>query len=523
MSAIIKIILSDPKVRRALGQAVAAILGSLFLIIYGIMSSPWALLSSFFQTGGDEPNWDELFAFDTRESYVAEFDNFAGNPNNDPPKPSSYMGIIKPVYDSNIATVQTSLQNTADRMKDNSSQENKSSYAIVYFDEINPDGTLNLDPNEAGIIVSMYNNVGYKWDWYQENAPEILQEMNVPKNEDGIFIGELSSVDMSKLLNLIKHNKNKFFKLHIPNDSGMCSLGAACTLGHNETGGIHEIIHSSYLDDDLDDDSTCTTVPKTYQELRFSGLEAPQFGLYYSEWEEPVDTDGDGEDDDIATYGEYLAVGYVEYNPFQFFEERLHATPEDMILVGEAHTNLLDILGRSSLATLTNGLTAVLQNIPLSFPNLKYIGLTEKPIKSEGARMTAYFMDPGYKAVIGRDHQGVDIGGCSGQKIYAGSRGEVVIVGWDPAGFGNYVVIFNGVDTNKNKVFTIYAHMLSPSRVAVGRMVDSSTILGYVGNTGFSKGAHLHYEVQVIHPDGEGDGAVDPFSMGFKGDEWYPQ
>jgi murein DD-endopeptidase MepM/ murein hydrolase activator NlpD len=46
-------------------------------------------------------------------------------------------------------------------------------------------------------------------------------------------------------------------------------------------------------------------------------------------------------------------------------------------------------------------------------------------------------------------------------------------------------------------VFSLYGHM-SERAVEVGDTVTKGQVLGYVGSTGLSTGAHLHWEVSVF-------------------------
>ena len=57
------------------------------------------------------------------------------------------------------------------------------------------------------------------------------------------------------------------------------------------------------------------------------------------------------------------------------------------------------------------------------------------------------------------------------------------------ASYGNYVVIDHGGNT-----VTLYAHMSSRS-VQKGATVSKGQQIGLVGSTGYSTGAHLHFEV----------------------------
>lgn len=92
-------------------------------------------------------------------------------------------------------------------------------------------------------------------------------------------------------------------------------------------------------------------------------------------------------------------------------------------------------------------------------------------------------------------HRGIDISGAnaSGSLVVAGASGTVTEAGWSTGGYGNYVIINHG-----NGVETLYAHMLDNSlMVSAGDVVQKGQTIGRVGNTGYSFGAHLHFEVRI--------------------------
>ena len=93
------------------------------------------------------------------------------------------------------------------------------------------------------------------------------------------------------------------------------------------------------------------------------------------------------------------------------------------------------------------------------------------------------------------NHKGIDISGAnaSGSLVVAGASGVVTTAGWSTGGYGNYVIIDHG-----NGVETLYAHMLDNSlMVSAGDHVTKGYAIGRVGNTGYSFGAHLHFEVRI--------------------------
>ena len=99
---------------------------------------------------------------------------------------------------------------------------------------------------------------------------------------------------------------------------------------------------------------------------------------------------------------------------------------------------------------------------------------------------------------VGTKHKGVDIYAPQGTPIYAAKAGTVVYVNYSGygGGWGLYVVIYHGTDSNGQAIYTRYAHASSiASGISVGTKVTTNTVIMYSGNTGASEGAHLHFEV----------------------------
>jgi len=87
-------------------------------------------------------------------------------------------------------------------------------------------------------------------------------------------------------------------------------------------------------------------------------------------------------------------------------------------------------------------------------------------------------------------HTGIDIAAPSGAKIVAAGAGTVIFAGYN-GGYGNCTMIDHG-----NGLVTLYGHQ---KRIVVskGARVSAGTTIGYVGSTGMSTGAHLHFEVRI--------------------------
>lgn len=88
-------------------------------------------------------------------------------------------------------------------------------------------------------------------------------------------------------------------------------------------------------------------------------------------------------------------------------------------------------------------------------------------------------------------HQGIDLAPTIDFNAKAAKKGVVEVVQRSSVGYGNMVIILH-----QHNVRTIYAHLESIS-VERGQQVQESQIIGKIGNTGFSTGRHLHYEVSV--------------------------
>jgi murein DD-endopeptidase MepM/ murein hydrolase activator NlpD len=94
-------------------------------------------------------------------------------------------------------------------------------------------------------------------------------------------------------------------------------------------------------------------------------------------------------------------------------------------------------------------------------------------------------------------HQGIDISTEKGQPVYATANGTVESAA--PNGdYGNMIALKHDFG-----LATRYGH-LSRFNVKVGETVKRGDIIGYVGSTGRSTGAHLHYEIlangKLINP-----------------------
>jgi murein DD-endopeptidase MepM/ murein hydrolase activator NlpD len=89
-------------------------------------------------------------------------------------------------------------------------------------------------------------------------------------------------------------------------------------------------------------------------------------------------------------------------------------------------------------------------------------------------------------------HTGIDLSAGSGTPIHAARGGVVIWTKADLSGpYGNNTLIDHG-----DGLSTFYAHQ-SAFNVSPGQRVQTGQVIGYVGTTGYSTGAHLHFEVHI--------------------------
>lgn len=85
-------------------------------------------------------------------------------------------------------------------------------------------------------------------------------------------------------------------------------------------------------------------------------------------------------------------------------------------------------------------------------------------------------------------HTGVDLGAGEGTPIYATRSGTVTTATYSDV-YGNYVTINHG-----DGYSSLYGHM-THYVVYAGEYVSQGQVIGYVGSTGWSTGAHLHFTI----------------------------
>lgn len=164
----------------------------------------------------------------------------------------------------------------------------------------------------------------------------------------------------------------------------------------------------------------------------------------------------------------------------------LHAVPAATggpfvpVKLPPANESFARALTRVSIARAqANDLSNTLNFVPLRQPLTGDLEMTS-PF---GVRIDPFYHSPSM-------HTGMDFRATAGEPIYATAAGKVVKAGWE-GGYGQMVEIDHGEGLS-----TRYGHMSSIG-VAVGQKVRPGQVIGRVGSTGRSTGAHLHYETRI--------------------------
>jgi murein DD-endopeptidase MepM/ murein hydrolase activator NlpD len=110
----------------------------------------------------------------------------------------------------------------------------------------------------------------------------------------------------------------------------------------------------------------------------------------------------------------------------------------------------------------------------------------------------------------GHTHQGQDISAAAGTPVVAPAAGLVEQVRFQRDGAGHYVVL----DGDAEDLDYVFMHLRRGSiPVRPGQHVRAGDLVGEVGNTGRSFGAHLHFEVWVGGWYEKGGAPIDPLPL----------
>jgi murein DD-endopeptidase MepM/ murein hydrolase activator NlpD len=103
---------------------------------------------------------------------------------------------------------------------------------------------------------------------------------------------------------------------------------------------------------------------------------------------------------------------------------------------------------------------------------------------------TNYQMSSPFGQRWGVLHPGVDLTAVEGTQYFAASSGTVILARYN-GGYGYNIMI-----QHDDGAVSVYGHS-SKLLVKEGQHVEAGQLIGLTGNTGFSTGPHLHFEIRV--------------------------
>lgn len=105
-------------------------------------------------------------------------------------------------------------------------------------------------------------------------------------------------------------------------------------------------------------------------------------------------------------------------------------------------------------------------------------------------------------------HDAIDIAGTGyGSPIYAANNGTVEVASYTSIN-GNYVII-----NHNNGYYTYYGHMSRFGQIKVGQVVARGSVIGYVGDTGWATGPHVHFAIWSGFPYHSGSRSHNPLNF----------
>lgn len=127
--------------------------------------------------------------------------------------------------------------------------------------------------------------------------------------------------------------------------------------------------------------------------------------------------------------------------------------------------------------------------------------LLSTPVKF--SRISSYFTRARYHPILKkyRAHLGVDYVAPTGTPVKSSGSGVVSFIG-TKTGYGKTVIVNHGSGYS-----TLYAHLSRFAKIKRGQKVSQGQVIAYVGSTGVSTGAHLHFGLYLNNK------AINPLSM----------
>lgn len=126
--------------------------------------------------------------------------------------------------------------------------------------------------------------------------------------------------------------------------------------------------------------------------------------------------------------------------------------------------------------------------------------------------ISSFFSHSRFNPILKVDmpHHGVDFAARRGTPVRAIGDGQIFHAGWQKGGYGRMVEIQHDSDYSSR-----YAHLQGLAQgIQKGSAVRKGQVIGYVGSTGRSTGAHLHFELYKDHQ------YIDPLNFEIPSEDW---
>jgi murein DD-endopeptidase MepM/ murein hydrolase activator NlpD len=104
-------------------------------------------------------------------------------------------------------------------------------------------------------------------------------------------------------------------------------------------------------------------------------------------------------------------------------------------------------------------------------------------------------------------HHGIDIAKAGNVEVVSVADG-VVVKSYSSKSYGETIII-----QHEGNVQTLYSHLILGSRIPNGTHVKQGDFIGLMGNTGASRGQHLHFEMHAGKWNTKKSNAVNPITL----------
>jgi len=222
------------------------------------------------------------------------------------------------------------------------------------------------------------------------------------------------------------------------------------------------------------------------------------------------DCGGQSIDSYVHTYSKDMTM-ILKYNtytivPIDYLDDSMKKN-----VMAKINTRPLGAMKSQTMSKLTNGASA---NKPKMLPlNINPGEYTIGPFSYYNAYRDGITFRT--KDGVPYYHQGIDFIVPEGTPVYSTIKGKVTINKNDKDGYGNYIQISN--DTTAIR----FAHLKELSFKKVNDEINVDDLIGYVGSTGTSSGAHLHYEVLLWDNTAKCWQKANPFDANILNKDYY--